>query len=96
MAEVRFVPRSIGKVLGTLAVVGVLAGAATLLAWGCTDNSGGANFVKRSADAGADGASDAASATDGAATDGAAKTDGAADHGAEHADGATADAKGDR
>jgi hypothetical protein len=44
MADDRFVPKSAGRVLGTLALVGALAGGATLLIWGCTNNDGGSMF----------------------------------------------------
>jgi hypothetical protein len=90
MADARFVPRSVGRVLGGLALIGALAGAGALFVWGCTDSSGNANFVEpkrpftdgSAADSGSDGsASDAA--TD-AGKDGAidrSVTDAASDHG---------------
>src|SRR6516164_1759120 len=40
----RFVPNSMGKVLKTLGVVGLLAGAGTVGALGCTDTSNSGNF----------------------------------------------------
>ncbi|HLK92000.1 MAG TPA: hypothetical protein VKZ18_19065 [Polyangia bacterium] len=43
MAHARFVPRSIGKVMGSLALVGALAAAGGLFVWGCT-NDEGSNF----------------------------------------------------
>ena len=39
MADDRLVPKSAGKMMGALALIGALAGAGTLLVWGCTDNS---------------------------------------------------------
>ena len=41
MADDRFGPKSAGKVLGTVALVGALACGVTLLVWGCTNNDGG-------------------------------------------------------
>ncbi len=72
MADDRFVPRSAGKMMGALALIGALAGVGTLLVWGCTDNSGGGKFVEPNRpfpDAAADGAT-SDSATDGGTTDG--------------------------
>ncbi|HEX3906163.1 MAG TPA: hypothetical protein VH853_25295 [Polyangia bacterium] len=95
MADARFVPksvgkRSVGKVLGGLALVGAMAGAGALFVWGCTDSSGGANFVEPKrpftdgsvADSGSD-ASASDAATDSATADGS-------------SDGSSADLAGDR
>jgi hypothetical protein len=63
MADDRFVPRSAGKMMGALALIGALAGVGTLLVWGCTDSSGGGKFVEPNRpfpDAAADGASTSA------------------------------------
>jgi hypothetical protein len=46
MADDRLVPKSAGKMMGALALIGALAGAGTLLVWGCTDNSGSGKFVE--------------------------------------------------
>ncbi len=43
MAHARFVPRSVGRVMGRFALVGALAAAGGLFTWGCT-NDEGANF----------------------------------------------------
>jgi hypothetical protein len=59
MADDRFVPKSAGKMMGALALIGALAGAGTLFAWGCTDTSGSGKFVEpnRPFDAATDSAS---------------------------------------
>ena len=83
------------KMMGTLALVGALAGAGALLVWGCTDNSGNGKFVEpnRPFDAAA---VDGASVPVDGATDGHATTDAAADHVGAHADGANSDRGADR
>jgi hypothetical protein len=67
MADARFVPRSkrsIGKVMGTFALVGALAGAGALFIWGCTNDEGSTfkepNRPFDAATSGTGGSSDAA------------------------------------
>ena len=88
MPDQRFVPKWMGKSVGVLAVVGLLAGAGALFGSSCTDNSGNGKFVEPNRPF-PDAAADAASASGDAAIDGA--TDGRA-----HPDGANSDLGADR
>ena len=99
MADDRFVPKSAGKMMGALALIGALAGVGTLLVWGCTDTSGGGKFVEPNRPFDAAGTDSAAASSSDAATDGAtdahATTDAAGDGILQHPD-AKADLGADR
>jgi hypothetical protein len=97
MADARFVPRSarsIGKVMGALALVGALAGASAFVVWGCTNtestnfmepnrpfaDSGSGGTTGTASDAASDGKASDAGAKDAVSHDDAAKADSATDH----------------
>ena len=95
MADARFVPRSVGKVMGALALVGALAGGSAFVVWGCTNtestsfkepnrpfpDSGSGGTTGTTSDAASDAnASDAGAKKDAASHEDAAKADSAADH----------------
>jgi hypothetical protein len=93
MADARFVPRSVGKVMGALALTGALAGASALLVWGCTNtestsfkqpnrpfpDAGTDGMTGATSDAASDAASDAGAKKDASPND-AGKADSSADH----------------
>lgn len=77
MPDQRFVPKWMGKSVGVLAVVGLLAGAGGLFGSSCTDNSGNGKFVEPTLGTGTGGRSGDASPADAAGAGDAAATGGA-------------------
>ncbi len=80
MPDERFVPKSVGKSIGALTLVGLLAGAGALFGSSCTDDSGNGKFVEPTHDSGAGGGSGGASPSDAATGGTGGSTGGAAGH----------------